>query len=108
MCLIGNRTDTEETPHLVHLSRMIAEHQDENELNASNENPSGSGLHKREEWIKAFGELTSPKWPWRYTVSTGCQMGLVCPGRACSGIEYGGHGSPGPSDPEAASVDVEL
>ena len=84
MCIIGKREDTEATPELAELSRQIAEHQDAHGQLASNENPVGSGLHRREGWSKSFGEPEAPKAPWKYVRSTGCQWALVCPGdRTC-------------------------
>ena len=84
MCLLGSGKDAAETPFLVNLSRMIAQHQNQSGWLASNENPVGSSLHQRPEWVKEFGTVDSPKWEWRYTRTTGCQFGLICPeiGRA--------------------------
>jgi len=94
MCVVGQRQDAEHTDALNEISREIALFQQKRNSLASNEQPEGSNLPKRNEWMKSFGTVDQAKWPWRYFKACGCQLGLVCPGHRLADRSDGAMGKP--------------
>ena len=90
LCVIGNREGKEDTAELIKMAIFIAKRQETYGLLFTNENPCGSSLHGRPEWVKALGEARKPKGRWRYAQTTGCQLGLACPAERTSGSNTNG------------------
>ena len=80
MCVIGEGKLDAATEFQNEFSRTVAVYQAAEGLGASLENPKGSKLVEQPSFVKTFGDLESPVYPWSYYRSEGCQFHLQYPG----------------------------
>ena len=59
--------------------RVLAE-QEKGGRKGTVESPTGSQLWSEEDWVRSFGQLASPKPPWQYASTDGCQYGMESKG----------------------------
>ena len=59
--------------------RVLAE-QEKGGRKGTVESPTGSQLWSEDDWVRSFGQLASPKPPWQYASTDGCQYGMESKG----------------------------
>ena len=82
MCKIGPREVDRATEAQNEFTWQIADHQQAERLGVSVENPKGSLLYKQAKYVKSFGTPGDPRPGWSFYMSDGCQLQVVCDGRA--------------------------